>query len=146
MSSLATIRADVRKDLHDEDAAAYRWTDAVLDRHVKRAVREYSFYNPLEQKSALVTLNNSRDVDVSTLTPRVRIVAAEYPTGQYPPSFTPFSLWGDMLTLDLEGAPVGTPAVSVLWHKVHAINGSVTFPPTDDDIIAISAYLASLAP
>ena len=139
MSSLASIRADVRKDLHDEDSSAYRWTDAVLDRHIKRAVREYSLYNPLEQKAALVTLSSSRDVDVSSLTQRVRIVAAEYPTGQYPPSFTPFSIWGDTLTLDLQGAPNGTPAVSVLWHKVHAINGSVTFPSTDDDIIATGA-------
>ncbi|HEY8172261.1 MAG TPA: hypothetical protein VIH21_04175 [Dehalococcoidia bacterium] len=139
MSSLATIRADVRKDLHDEDSAAYRWTDSVLDRHIKRSVREYSFYNPLEQKSALVTLSNSRDVDVSMLTPRVRIVAAEYPTGRYPPSFTPFGLWGETLTLDLQGAPSGTPAVNVFWHKVHAINGSVTFPATDDDIIATGA-------
>lgn len=139
MSSLASIRGDVRKDLHDEDSSAYRWVDAVLDRHVKRAVREYSFYNPLEQKTSLVTLSNSRDVDVSSLTPRVRIVAAEYPAGQYPPSFTPFSLWGDTLTLDLEGAPAGTPGVIVLWHKVHAINGSVTFPTTDDDIIATGA-------
>jgi hypothetical protein len=139
MSSLATIRADVRKDLHDEDSSAYRWTDAVLDRHIKRAVREYSFYNPLEQKTGLMTAANSRDVDVSSLTPRVRIVAAEYPTGVYPPSYTPFSLWGDTLTLDLQGAPSGTPAVNVFWHKVHAINGSVTFPSTDDDIIATGA-------
>jgi hypothetical protein len=139
MSSLASIRGDVRKDLHDEDSSAYRWADSVLDRHIKRAVREYSFYNPLEQKAALTTVSNSRDVDVSSLTPRVRIVAAEYPAGQYPPSFTPFSLWGDTLTLDLEGAPAGTPGVSVLWHKVHAINGSVTFPSTDDDIIATGA-------
>ena len=151
MSSLASIRADVRKDLHDEDSSAYRWQDATLDRHIKRAVREYSFYNPLEQRASLTTQSNSRDVDVSSLTPRIRIVAAEYPTGQYPPSFTPFSLWGDTLTLDLEGAPAGTPAVGVLWHKVHSINGSVTFPSTDDDIISTGAAgfaaleLASLA-
>ncbi len=51
MSSLATIRADVRKDLHDEDSSAYRWADAVLDRHPKRALREYSLVSPLEQKA-----------------------------------------------------------------------------------------------
>ena len=51
MSSLATIRAEVRRDLHDEDAAAFRWVDTVLDRHIKRAVREYSMVSPLEQKT-----------------------------------------------------------------------------------------------
>ncbi|MDZ4278981.1 MAG: hypothetical protein U1B78_07565 [Dehalococcoidia bacterium] len=136
MSSLATIRAAVRQDLHDEDAAVYRWLDAVLDRHVKRALREYSLVSPLEQKSTLTTAANSRDVSISTLTPRLRIVAAEYPTGEYPPEYTPFLVWGDTLTLDLEAAPSGTPNVNVLWHKVHDINGSVTFPATHDDIVA----------
>src|SRR5256885_17867 len=32
MTTIATVRALVRKDLHDEDASNYRWTDAVLDR------------------------------------------------------------------------------------------------------------------
>ena len=136
MSDLATIRATVRKDLHDEDATAYRWTDAVIDRHIKRALLDYSQVSPLEQKTTLQTSSNSRDVNVASLTPRIRIVAAEYPTGEYPPSFVPFSLWGDTLTLDLAGAPSGTPNVNVYWHKVHAINGSVTFPSSHDDIIA----------
>jgi len=139
MSNLATIRAAVRIDLQDEDASNERWTDATLDRHVQRAVLEYSQVSPLEQKSTLTTVLNSRDVDVSTLSPRVRIVAAEYPTGEYPPSYVPFSAWGDTLTLDLAGAPSGTPNVAVYWHKVHAINGSVTFPASHDDIIATGA-------
>ncbi len=58
MSSLATIRANVRKDLHDEDATAFRWTDAVLQRHIERALREFSFYAPLEKKSTVVTVAN----------------------------------------------------------------------------------------
>ena len=136
MSSSATIRAAVRKDLHDEDATAYRWTDAVLDRHIARVLLEYSQASPLEQKTTLVTTPGSRDVSVASLTPRVRVVAAEYPTGEYPPSFVPFSLWGDTLTLDVAGAPASAQNVNVYWHKAHAINGSVTFPSTHDDIIA----------
>ena len=139
MSNLATIRATVRIDLQDEDASNERWTDATLNRHIQRALLEYSQVSPLEQKSTLTTVLNSRDVDVSTLTPRVRIVAAEYPTGEYPPSYVPFSAWGETLTLDLAGAPSGTPDVAVYWHKVHAINGSVTFPASHDDIIATGA-------
>jgi hypothetical protein len=137
MSSLATIRAAVRIDLHDDPAS--RWTDAVLNRHIQRAVREYSHFSPDEQMSTLTTAANSRNVDVSTLTPLIRIVAAEYPTGQYPPEFVPFTLWGETLTLDLEAAPSGTPNVNVYWHKEHAINGSVTFPSSHDDIIATGA-------
>jgi len=139
VSSLSAIRGNVRKDLHDEDSAAYRWTDAVLERHIKRALREYSLVSPLEVRTTLQTETDSREVDVSTLTPRVRIVAAEYPAGEYPPSYVPFSLWADALTLDLTGAPAGTPDVNVYWHKAHDINGTVTFPATDDDLIATGA-------
>ncbi len=136
MSSLATIRADVRKDLHDEDATAYRWTDAVLDRHIKRAVLEYSQVSPLEQKTTLTTTAGSRDISIATLTPRLRTVAAEWPTGKYPPAYVPFVVWGDTLTLDVAGAPGGVENVNVYWHKAHSINGSVTFPSSHDDIIA----------
>jgi hypothetical protein len=136
---LATIRADVRKDLHDEDATAYRWADGVLDRHIKRAVREYSFYNPLEKKDNLVTAPGSRELGIAGLTPLIRVVAVEWPTGEYPPAYVPFSTWGDTLILDVDAAPAGTENVSVYWHKVHSINGTVTFPPTDDDLIATGA-------
>jgi len=144
MSSLATIRANVRIDLQDEDPASERWADATLDRHIQRALLEYSQVSPLEAKSTLVTQLDSRDVDVSTLTPRVRIVAAEYPTGEYPPAYAPFSAWGDTITLDLAGAPSGTPNVDVYWHKAHEVNGTATFPASHDDIIATggAAYAA----
>src|SRR3972149_407590 len=94
MSSTATIRAAVRIDLHDEDATAYRWVDATLNRHIQRVVQEYSHVSPLETKSTLTTVSNSRDVLLATLVPRIRIVAAEYPTGVYPPGFVPVPLWG----------------------------------------------------
>ena len=136
MSSLATIRAAVRKDLHDEDATAYRWTDAVLERHIQRAVLEYSQVNPLEQKATLSTTAGSRDLSIASLTPRVRVVAVEWPTGEYPAAYVPFTLWGDTLTLDVLGTPAGVENIYVYWHKVHAINGSVTFPSTHDDVIA----------
>jgi hypothetical protein len=139
MSSLATIRANVRNDLHDNDAAAYRWTDAVLQRHIERAVREFSFFAPLEKKNTVVTVSGSRDIDISALVPRLRVVAAEWPTGNYPPTYVPIIVWADTLTLDVVAAPSSIQNVSVLWHGVHTINGSTTFPATDDDVIAIGA-------
>jgi hypothetical protein len=139
MSSLATIRAAVRNDLHDEDATAYRWTDAVLQRHIERALLDYSQASPLEQKSTLSTVAGSRDISISTLTPRLRVSHVEWPTTEYPPAYVPFSLWGDTLTMDLVSPPSGVENVNVFWHKVHAINGSVTFPASHDDIIATGA-------
>jgi hypothetical protein len=139
MSDLATIRATVRTDLHDEDSANERWSDGELDRHISRALLDYSQHAPLETKSTLQTTAGSRDIDVSGLAPRIRIVAAEYPTGAYPPSFVPFSLWGDTLTLQVAGAPASVADVDVYWHQPHTINGSSTFPDAHDDIIATGA-------
>jgi hypothetical protein len=75
----------------------------------------------------------------------VRVVAAEYPTGEYPPCFVPFSLWGDTLTLDIAAAPGAVANVNVFWHKTHSITtSSATFPASHDDIIAggAAAYAA----
>ena len=36
------MRTLVRRDLGDEDAATYRWTDFELERHIQHAVRELS--------------------------------------------------------------------------------------------------------
>ncbi|MDP2725911.1 MAG: hypothetical protein Q8P59_00065, partial [Dehalococcoidia bacterium] len=67
MTTIATIRANVRKDLHDEDAANYRWTDAELDRHISHTVREFSRYVPLQQKTVLTTTAGSREVSAASL-------------------------------------------------------------------------------
>ena len=139
MSDLTTIRTTVRTDLHDEDPTAERWTDAELDRHIRRALLEYSQVSPKEEITILQTTGGSRSLDISTLTPRIRIVAAEWPTGQYPPSYIPFTLWGDTLTLDVTGAPSASDDANVYWHKTHSINGSVTFPSAHDDVIAAGA-------
>lgn len=136
MSDLTTIRAAVRIDLQDETPASERWTDATLNRHIQRALLEYSQVTPIEQKTTLTATPDSRDLSLTTLTPRVRIVAAEWPTGEYPPAYVPFILWGDTLTLDVNSPPAAADDVNILWHKTHDINGSVTFPASHDDLIA----------
>ncbi len=137
MSSLATIRADVRKDLHDEDSSAYRWADAVLDRHIGRAALEYSLHAPREQKTTLTTTAGSRDLSTSTLTDLIAVEAVEWPTGEYPPRRVGFTLWQTTLTMDVPGAPAGVENVNVFWTKIHTLDASSsTIPPQHDHIIA----------
>lgn len=50
MTTIATIRARIRQDLHDEDSSAYRWIDAVLDRHIGRSTNEYSLHAPWSRR------------------------------------------------------------------------------------------------
>lgn len=141
MSSTATIRGLVELDLRDTGNAT--WSDAQLDRHIQRAVREYSLFNPLEDKDTLTTTAGSRDIDISTLAPRIRVVAVEYPTGLYPKSWAAFSVWINLLTLEIYAAPAGVENVTIYWHKLHTLHATVdassTFPADDDDLIATGA-------
>jgi len=134
MSNLATLRAALRQDLKDVAGAGERWADAVLDRHLKRAVLEYSQVSPQELTAAIATVVGSRDLSISTLTNVVRVVAVEWKTGEFPKHFRPFSRWGTVLTLDIEETGDGTNA-NVFYHKTHDINGSVSFPAIHDDVI-----------
>ncbi len=40
--NLTDMRTLVRRDLHDEDATSYRWTNDELDRHIARALKDFS--------------------------------------------------------------------------------------------------------
>ena len=105
MPTIDDLRDRLRIELHDEDAGAYRWEDAVLDRHLLRAARELSFAWPREQKTALTTTAGSRDLSLSSLTDLVRVYAVEFPVGRYPASYVAHSVFAGTLTLLTEQAP-----------------------------------------
>ena len=143
--NLSDIRDRLRKDLHDQDAANQRWTDAELDRHIQRAVREFGLSVPLEAKAALTTTAGSRDLSIAGLADLVAIEAIEYPLGQYPPSYVRFSVWLTTLTLLIDSAPAAAESVNVYYTKLHAIDAtSSTLPSRFEDVITggAGAYAA----
>ncbi len=142
---LPTMRTRVRRDLRDEDATNERWTDNELDRHIARAVQELSLAAPVEAAVTLQTVAGSRDLDVATLTDRVSIDAVEYPTGEYPASFVEHSLWGETLTLLVDGVPGAGSNVVVRYSRLHTLDGSSsTLPQALEDVVAggAAAYAA----
>ena len=138
--NLSAMRALVRRDLHDEDAASYRWSDDELDRHIERAVRETSLAAPLEEKAALTTTAGSRDLSLSPLSDRVVVEAVEFPLDEYPPAYVAFSLWGETLTLLLDSPPVAEQGIGVYYGKLHTLDedGS-TLPVALEDVVATGA-------
>ena len=137
MTTLADPRTRLRKDLHDEDATNYRWTDGELDHHIQHTVREFSLAVPPEAKSALTPTAGSRDLSIAGLTDMVAIEAVEYPAGEYPPSYARYSAWLSTLTLLTERTPGAGETVNVLWTKLHTIDGSgSTLPARFEDVIA----------
>ena len=137
---LSDMRRLVRRDLRDEEAADYRWTDAELDRHVQHAVRELSLSLPLQSTASVVTVEGSRDLSLDALAGLIRVEAAEYPDGRYPPVFVRFSVWGATLTLHVDAAPGGGEAVRLYYHKLHTIDAtSSTIPAHLEELVAMGA-------
>ena len=97
--NLTEMRTTVRRDLHDEDANNYRWTNDELDRHIAHAVKDFSEAIPYQQKAVKATTSGSREIDISTITDRIMVEAVEYPVDKFPRRYQRFSLWADTLAL-----------------------------------------------
>ena len=137
--NLTDMRTIVRRDLHDEDAANYRWTNNELDRHIAHALKDLSEAIPYEQKATKATTSGSRAIDIATLTNRIMVEAVEYPVDKFPRKYQPFSLWTDTLTLLGDEVPDGANAY-IYYGKLHTLdaNGS-TIPAMYEDLLAVGA-------
>ncbi|MBI2860816.1 MAG: hypothetical protein HYX91_04835 [Chloroflexi bacterium] len=136
---LTTMRTNVRRELHDEDSASYRWNNNELDRHIARAVKELSEHIPRQQKATLATAAGSREIAISSLTDRVMVEAVEYPVDRFPRKYQPFSLWADQLTVLGEELPDGSNAY-IYYGKIHTLDaGTSTIPPQYEDLVAVGA-------
>jgi len=137
--NLTDMRAIVRRDLHDEDANNYRWTDDELDRHIAHAVKDLSEAIPYEQKATTATTSGSREIDISTITDRISVEVVEYPVAQFPKRYQRFSLWADTLTLLGDEVPDGSNAY-IYYGKLHTLDASTsTIPAMYEDLIAAGA-------
>src|SRR3990172_10963439 len=138
--NLSEMRGRLRKDLHDEDIANQRWADGELDRHIQRAVRDLSLSAGVEAKTTLSTTAGSRELSIAGLTDLVAIEAVEFPTGDYPPTYVPYSVWLSTLTLLIEAAPGAAENVNVYYTKLHILDAtSSTLPARFEDVVATGA-------
>lgn len=137
--NLSDMRTIVRRDLHDEDANNYRWTNDELDRHIAHTVKDFSEALPLEQKATIASTSGSREITISTLTGRVMVEALEYPINKFPRKYQRFALWGDALTLLGDEVPDGSNCY-VYYGKLHTLDASgSTIPTKYEDLIAAGA-------
>jgi hypothetical protein len=137
--NLEIMRARLRRDLHDEDSQDYRWTDDELNRHIDRAVREFSRACPREQKATIPTSSGSRDISIAGLTDVVIIYAVEYPVDRFPRSLPPFSVYETTITLLGTAVPDGSNCY-VYYGKLHTLDSqSSTIPAQHEDLVAAGA-------
>jgi len=134
--NLTEMRAIVRRDLHDEDASNYRWTNDELDRHIAHAVKDFSDAIPDEQKATKATTSGSREIDISTVTDRIMVEAVEYPVDRFPKRYQRFALWGDTITLLGDEVPDGSNA-DVYYGKLHTLDSQTsTISAGHEDLVA----------
>ncbi|MHB8575371.1 MAG: hypothetical protein ACYDCQ_08570 [Dehalococcoidia bacterium] len=142
-SNISDFVAKVRVDLEDPNPPATIWSDADLQRHVTHAVLEYGYWKPREVKETGLSLTaGSRDLSLASLTSLMRVLAAEYPTGQWPPAYVQFQVFGSTLSLFLDGAPLATDplAVNLYCLERHQVDGGTsTVDAADDEVIAAGA-------
>ncbi len=137
--NLADMRIIVRRDLKDEDANNYRWTNDELDRHIAHALKDFSEASPYEQKATKATSPGSREIDISTITGRVMVEAVEYPIDKFPKRYQRFSLWANILMLLGDEVPDGSNAY-IYYGKLHTLDASSSTVPTMyEDLIAVGA-------
>ncbi|AKG53019.1 hypothetical protein DGWBC_0332 [Dehalogenimonas sp. WBC-2] len=137
--NISTIRSLVRQDLRDTNPNTYRWSDQTLDRHIARAVAEYSAAVPRQMTMNFITTYGCRDIDLTPIIDRVCVMAAEYPAGENPRRYRRFSVWAHRLTLEGGPAPDGSE-LTVYYGAIHIINAETsTLPVKHHDLVATGA-------
>jgi hypothetical protein len=139
MTTLTSVRANVRRDLKDEDTAGYRWTDGEIDRAIEKAVLVYSSYCPLMQlDNTIHTIDQGNTVSLSTLADRIDVVRVEHPISEQPYLSRRFRIWGDVLTFQ-DGYLGDGGVCNIYWLKKHALGETSTIPAAHEHIIAMGA-------
>ena len=147
-STLAQLRATLRQELRDEDAANYVWTDAVLNRHLAHALQHVQAAAPLFA-SLTKTMPASRRVDLTADVPStfLWVDAVEYPVDRFPQCFHPFREEPGpkvyFLTTDL---PPAGEALVVWYARGYTVaEGSSDLPAELDRAVLLGARAFALA-
>ena len=102
------------------DATSARWSEAQLTEHIQHAVRDISVYAPRERTTELYCVNESRDIDISSLDDFLSLVQpVEYPVDENPRQWCNGVCFANVLTMDLTSAPSASPTGQ--------LTGTVTF-------------------
>lgn len=145
MTTLTPLRTELRTELKDTDATAYKWTDSELDRHIRRALVEYSRASPREMKTARATTSGSRDIDLSAMSgidDLVKVLAVEFPTGSFPRAYQRFAYYNKVVTMLGGEIGDGTNA-NIYWGSVHLLaevgDPTCTVPEKDHETVLCGA-------
>lgn len=58
---LAQLRKEVRRELNDTEASAYKWTNEEINQYIIQAIEDYSKHFPRDRSTTLTTVDEQRD-------------------------------------------------------------------------------------
>lgn len=109
----------VRDQLQDVASGTEVWTDLEIADHVQRAIKDVSQYRPYLRETVLVIQDDSKDIDISSLSDRVYIDRVDYYPDRTDRRWRNWTEHGDWLTMDLDW----TPSIDT----VGTLTGTITF-------------------
>lgn len=148
MKNLSAIRAIIRQFLSDEFSPDIdlTWQDDELDLHIGHVLSEIAKSSPHEVKETLTTTADSKELDTSSIDDLLFVDEVEYPAGEDPREFRSFSVWGDILTMDIDTAPAATGENVYLYcAELHSLTeSSSTLKPLQELLLidGVCAYAA----
>ena len=128
MTVLSDIRTLVRRDLKDEDAQAYRWTNDEIDRAIARALEELSLAIPREMKSTVATTSGSAAISLSAVSGIANLISVdrvEFPIDSMPREYRRFTLYLETTITLIDGQQGDGENCYVYWSSLHTLDGSV---------------------
>lgn len=142
MSGTTTeLIADLRIDLKDPDDE--RWSDAVLTRHIQKAVQEYSQLCPLLKTTNITADASGATLSLATLPDEsvIRVIALECPRDSVPQSWVPFTWQGLDTIVRMDGSEFSAENCRVHWLGPHEVDSdSSTVYEGDDEVILAGAF------
>jgi len=139
---LADLVAQLRIDLGDPSGGAPRWSDPDLQRAVARSLAMFSRHHPYQQKATIATVSGDYAVSLSTCTDRIAVDKLEFPVGDNPPAFKPFSIVQDTLYMQEPGDGANC---YVYWSGIHTLtDASRTYDGKYSDLIELGALAFAL--
>lgn len=146
----ADYLTDIRGVLQDNTPASQRWTDPELTEHLGHAVMELSAVIPTRKRvTDLVTVANSKEIDVSAITDLQEFHRLEWPVGT---ERQILDFFGDTgvgmaLLMNVENAPSADDEVVHLYYGGnHTVGAGASTVPLEVEwhIIQIAAILAMI--
>ena len=144
MKPFSAIREIARQLLRDEfqGDADQEFADDELDLHINKVLVEISNKRPYEVKET-VESDGTREIALDAIKDLIgdKVIRVEYPTGNYPPSESKFSIFGNTLTL--ESKPTSGEYIYLYCHRVHQVTESASTLSPDLEEVLIEGVVAS---